>query len=121
MTLRGCDYLADNGVLFSKSEQERYYIVLVDLDGIGHGNVYKNGISEQHDRINKPVYDFIRLLEMVKNCRAILHRPAVSLNNTKAPNFTLLDVKLGACFAIRCFQRLLRRDRLPNLRFQKIS
>lgn len=60
MTLRGCDYPADNGVLPSKSEQERYNIVVVDLDGIGHGDMCKNGTSEQHDRINKHVYDFIR-------------------------------------------------------------
>lgn len=29
MTLRGCDYLADDGVLPSKSEQEQYNIVLL--------------------------------------------------------------------------------------------
>lgn len=60
MTLRGCDYPADNGVLPSKSEQERYNIVVVDLDGIGHSDMCKNGTSEQHDRINKLIYDFIR-------------------------------------------------------------
>lgn len=60
MTLRGCDYPADNGVLPSKSEQERYNIVVVDLDGIGHSDMCKNGTSEQHDRINKQIYDFIR-------------------------------------------------------------
>ena len=60
MTLRGCDYPADNGVLPSKSEQERYNIVVVDLDGIGHSDMCKNGTSEQHDRINKQVYDFIK-------------------------------------------------------------
>lgn len=60
MTLRGCDYPADNGVLPSKSEQKRYHIIVVDLDGIGHSDMCKNGTSEQHKRINKQVYDFIR-------------------------------------------------------------
>ena len=60
MTLRGYDYPADNGVLPSKSEQKRYHIIVVDLDGIGHSDMCKNGTSEQHDRINRQIYDFIR-------------------------------------------------------------
>lgn len=60
MTLRGCDYPADNGVLPSKSEQDRYNIMVVGLDGIGHSDMCKNGTAEQHDRINKLIYDFIR-------------------------------------------------------------
>ncbi len=60
MTLRGCDYPADNGVLPSKSEQKLYNIAVIDLDGIGHSNMCKNGTSEQHGRINQYVYDFIK-------------------------------------------------------------
>ena len=50
----------DNGVLPSKSEQKLYNIAVIDLDGIGHSNMYKNGTSEQHGRMNQYVYDFIK-------------------------------------------------------------
>lgn len=59
MTLRGCDYPADDGVLPSKSEQKRYNIVVVDLDGIGHSDMCKNGTVEQHDKINELIYHFL--------------------------------------------------------------
>lgn len=60
MTLRGWDYLADDGVLPSKSEQEQYNIVVINLNRIGHSNMCKSGTEEQHNRINQYVYDFIR-------------------------------------------------------------
>jgi hypothetical protein len=47
-------------VLPSKSEQKLYNIAVIDLDGIGHSNMYKNGTSEQHGRMNQYVYDFIK-------------------------------------------------------------
>lgn len=59
MTLRGCDYPADNGVLPTKEEQDRYNIRVVYLDGISHSDMGENGTKMQHDRINQYIELFI--------------------------------------------------------------
>lgn len=59
LTLRGCDYPADNGVLPTKEEQDRYNIMVVYLDRISHGNMGENGTKMQHDKINQYIEFFI--------------------------------------------------------------
>lgn len=60
MTLRGCDYPADDGVLPSNTEQEQYNIIVVNMNGISHSDMCKNGTAEQHDKINKLIYHFLK-------------------------------------------------------------
>lgn len=59
-TLRGCDYDADEGVLPTGQEQEKYHIKVVKLDGITHSNMGENGTEIQHDLINQYIYKFVR-------------------------------------------------------------
>ncbi len=59
-TLRGCDYDADEGVLPTEQEQEKYHIKVVNLDGITHSNMGENGTKVQHDLINQYIYKFVK-------------------------------------------------------------
>lgn len=59
-TLRGCDYEADEGVIPTPKEQRKYHIAVLRLDGIGHGDMDDKGSDEQHDRIVRCVYNFLK-------------------------------------------------------------
>ena len=59
-TLRGCDYDADAKVLPTEEEQEQFHMKVVKLDGITHSNMGENGTEEQHNLINRYVYEFVR-------------------------------------------------------------
>ncbi len=60
LTLRGCDYDADPGVLPTEEEQKIYPVRIVKLESITHSDMGENGTREQHDLINRYVYGFIR-------------------------------------------------------------
>jgi len=58
-TLRGCDYDADEGVLPTKEEKEKYQITVVNMENVTHSNMGQNGTVEQHNLINNYIYSFI--------------------------------------------------------------
>ena len=60
LTLRGCDYDADPNVLPTEEEQEKYPIKVIKLQGITHSNMAESGTAEQHDFINKYIYEFLK-------------------------------------------------------------
>lgn len=60
LTLRGCDFDADPGVLPTEDEQGKYHIKVIRLNGITHSDMGQNGTKEQHDLINKYIYEFLR-------------------------------------------------------------
>ncbi len=60
LTLRGCDYDADKDVLPTEKEQLEYSIKVIKLEGITHSNMSENGATDQHDLINKYIYEFIK-------------------------------------------------------------
>lgn len=59
-TLRGSDYDADNGVIPTKDEQQKYSITVVKLDGIKHGDMDNKGTKNQHKIILSHLYDFLK-------------------------------------------------------------
>lgn len=59
-TLRGCDYEADEGVIPTPEEQEKYHVTVVRLNGIKHGDMDNKGSEEQHDRIRRYVYKLLK-------------------------------------------------------------
>ncbi len=60
LTLRGCDYDADPNVLPTEEEQLKYPIKVIKLQGITHSNMGENGTAEQHELINKYIYQFLK-------------------------------------------------------------
>lgn len=59
-TLRGSDYEADNNVLPTIEEQQKYQIVVVKLDGIKHGDMDNKGTKEQHNVIVSYILRFLK-------------------------------------------------------------
>lgn len=59
-TLRGSDYEADENVIPSKEEQEKYHITVVQLKGIKHGDMDNKGTKEQHDVILSYLCTFLK-------------------------------------------------------------
>lgn len=59
-TLRGCDYKAEEGVIPTPEEQEKYHIVVLRLDGIGHGDMDNKGSEGQHEKIRRYVYKILK-------------------------------------------------------------
>lgn len=59
-TLRGCNYEADPHVIPTNEEQKKYNIIVRKLDGITHSDIGHRGSKEQHELINKYIYDFLR-------------------------------------------------------------
>lgn len=59
-TLRGCDYEADEGVIPTPTEQRKHHIVVLRLDGIGHGDMDDKGSEEQHEKIRHYIYKILK-------------------------------------------------------------
>lgn len=59
-TLRGSDYEADENLIPSKEEQEKYHITVVRLKGIKHGDMDNKGTKEQHDVILSHLCTFLK-------------------------------------------------------------
>lgn len=59
-TLRGCDYDADAGVLPTEQEQKQFRIKVVKLEDITHSNMGERGTEEQHNFINRCVYESVK-------------------------------------------------------------
>lgn len=59
-TLRGSDYEVDKNVIPSITEQQKYDITVVKLDGIKHGDMDNKGTKEQHDRMLLYIYGFLK-------------------------------------------------------------
>lgn len=59
-SLRGCDFVADEGVIPSPGDQEKYSIIVIKLEGIKHGDMDNKGTPAQHDRINELLIRFLK-------------------------------------------------------------
>lgn len=59
-TLRGCDYEADPYVIPTNDEQQKYHITVIKLDGITHSDMGQRGTDEQHQRITKYIWKFLK-------------------------------------------------------------
>lgn len=59
-TLRGCDYEADEQVIPTIEEQQRFHITVVKLQGIGHGDMDDKGSREQHSGILHYICEFLK-------------------------------------------------------------
>lgn len=58
-SLRGCDFEADEGVLPSAPDQEKYSIRIIYLDDIEHGDMDDKGSASKLDRINSYILEFL--------------------------------------------------------------
>lgn len=59
-TLRGSDYDADENVIPTEEEQQKYRITVINLDGIRHGDMDDKGTKEQHDIILRHICRFLK-------------------------------------------------------------
>ena len=59
-TLRGSDYEADEKVIPTFEEQQKYHITVIKLDGITHGDMDHKGTKEQHEQMLRHLYDFLK-------------------------------------------------------------
>lgn len=59
-TLRGSDYGADENVIPTVEEQQKYHISVIQLDDIKHGDMDNKGKREQHDTILYYLYKFLK-------------------------------------------------------------
>lgn len=59
-TLRGSDYEADENVIPSIEEQQKYAITVIRLERIRHGDMDNKGSREQHDVMLRYIYRFLR-------------------------------------------------------------
>lgn len=59
-TLRGSDYGADENVIPTVEEQQKYHISVIQLNDIKHGDMDNKGKREQHDTILYYLYKFLK-------------------------------------------------------------
>lgn len=60
LSLRGCDFPADEGVIPSLQEQQKYGITIKSLYDTRHSDIGAQGTCAQHTAIIKEVLDFIK-------------------------------------------------------------
>lgn len=58
-TLRGCDYEADNGVIPTVEEQQKWHTTVIKLDGIKHSDMDNKGTQDQHKAILTNLLKFL--------------------------------------------------------------
>lgn len=59
-TLRGSDYEADENVIPTVEEQQKYHISVIQLKDIKHGDMDNKGKREQHDTILHYLYECLK-------------------------------------------------------------
>ena len=58
--MRGSDYGADENVIPTVEEQQKYHISDIQLNDIKHGDMDNKGKREQHDTILYYLYKFLK-------------------------------------------------------------
>lgn len=58
-TLRGSDYDADKGVILTTEEQEKFHIIVIQLNDINHSDMGDKGSEEQHQIMLNHICNFL--------------------------------------------------------------